>query len=124
LLYGFQLILVIVLIIAELNDRGVFDRPTDFSATVVRGNPSWEMLSFSFGLIAVNVLQIINSADDTVKFKVLMSGFDLAVLIRLFFFNGWFRNKTISLVSQAKGLEEGRRAMPKPPAPASGGENA
>ncbi len=58
------------------------------------------------------MLQIINGADDTVKFKVLMSAFDLGVMIRLFFFNGWSRNKVIWVISQARHMKEGTRAMP------------
>jgi hypothetical protein len=81
-------------------------------------------LNFCFGIIAVNVLQIINSAEEAVRFKVLMSAFDLIVMIRLFFFNGWFRNKAISLVIRAQQLEEGKRAMPKPASPGGQETNA
>lgn len=120
LLYAFQAVVIIIFAFAETKDGGLFNKNTGAYATVTRGETSWNLLSFAFGIIAVNVLQIINSADDTAKFKVLMSGFDLVVMIRLFYFNGWFRNKTLGLIGIAQTLEEGKRAMPKPSAPGRG----
>ena len=120
LLYGFQAILLFLVGYAELKDYGWGRKPTGADATIKRGKASWNILNFCFGIITVNVLQIINSADDAVRFKVLMSTFDLIVMIRLFFFNGWFRNKAIGLVIKAQQLEEGKRAIPRPAAP--GGE--
>src|SRR3954470_24018235 len=81
LLYAFQAALALLWVFAELRERGWFARPTGAYATVTRGEASWNILNFGFGIIAVNVLQIINSADDTAKFKVLMSFLDLAVMI-------------------------------------------
>jgi hypothetical protein len=52
------------------------------------------------------------SIYDTVKFKVLMSAIDLGVMIRLFFFNGWSRNKIIGIINQARDMSERTRAMP------------
>ena len=115
LLWTFLAVLLLLAAYAELRDRGWRNMPTNAHATVVRGETSWNVLVFGFGIIAVNVLQIINSADDSVKFKVLMSTINLVVLIRLFFFNGWFRNKAIGFVAKAQGLEEGARSFPKPP---------
>jgi hypothetical protein len=40
-----------------------------------------------------------------------MSVVDLGLMIRLFFFNGWSRNKIIGFVSQARNMNEGTRAM-------------
>jgi hypothetical protein len=117
LLYGFQAVLLFLVGYAELKDRGWFRKPTGADATTKRGKTSWNILNFSFGIIAVNVLQIINSADAAVHFKVLMSVFDLTVMIWLFFFNGWFRNKTIGIVIKAQQQEEGKRAIPRPAAP-------
>jgi hypothetical protein len=120
LLYTFQVAVAILFIFAEMNDGGLFNKKTGAYATTTRGAESWNLLSFAFGIIAVNVLQIINSADDSTKFKVLMSGFDLVVMIRLFYFNGWFRNKTLGVIGIAQTLEEGKRAMPKPATPERG----
>jgi hypothetical protein len=114
LLYGFQAFLVVLTCYAELKDRGWFRKLTGANATVLRGDTSWNALNICFGIITVNVLQIINSADDSVRFKVLMSAFDLGLLIRLFFFNGWFRNRTIGLVGKARNMEEGLRTVPVP----------
>ena len=111
LLYVFQFVLLVLFIFAELMDMEIFAKPTGADATVQRGPESWRLLNFSFGIIAVNVLQIINSADDTAKFKVLMSALDLGLLIRLFFFNGWFRNKSLMLVMKAQQMSEGQRAI-------------
>lgn len=112
LLWIFQALLVIAFCWAELREHGWFTKQTGTYVSVERGPASWSSLNFGFGIIAVNVLQIINSADDTVKFKVLISTLDLGVMIRLFFFNGWSRNKIIGFVSQAQNMREGTRAMP------------
>jgi hypothetical protein len=111
LLYAFQGVLILLVAFAELQECGWFMKWTGADATVSRGEVSWNALSICFGIIAVNVLQIINSADDSVRFKVLMSTFDLAVMIRLFFFNGWFRNQALLLVGKTRQLEEGRRPI-------------
>lgn len=120
LLYAFQVAVAILLVVAELKDGGLFNKKTGAYAITTRGAESWNLLSFAFGIVAVNILQIINSADDTAKFKVLMSGFDLVVMIRLFYFNGWFRNKTLGVIGIAQTLEEGKRAMTKPAASGRG----
>ncbi len=112
LLWVFQAFLVLTFCYAEIKEHGWFIKQTGAHASVERGEASWNYLDFAFGIVAVNVLQIINGADDTVKFKVLMSAFDLGVMIRLFFFNGWSRNKVIWVISQARHMKEGTRAMP------------
>ena len=104
LLWIFQALLGAAFCWAELN--WWFTKQTGAYASVQRGPTSWSYLDFAFGIIAVNVLQIINSADDTVKFKVLMSTFDLGVMIRLFFFNDWSKNKIIGFVSQVRSGPE------------------
>ena len=112
LLWIFLAFLVLMLCYAEIKEHGWFTKRTGVFASVKRAEESWESLELAFGIIAVNVLQIINSADDTVKFKVLMSAIDLGVMIRLFFFNGWFRNKILGVVINARNMREGTRAMP------------
>ena len=112
LLWSFQVLLGAAFCYAELREHGWFAKQTGAYASVKRGPMSWNILDFAFSIIAVNVLQIINSADDTVKLKVLMSTFDLGVMIRLFFFNGWSRNKIIGFVGRAQNMNEGTRAMP------------
>ena len=112
LLWSFLALLVAAFCWAELREHGWFTKQTGAYASVQRGPTSWSYLDFAFGAIAVNVLQIINNADDTVKFKVLMSTIDLGVMIRLFFFNGWSRSKIIEFVGKARNMREGARAMP------------
>jgi hypothetical protein len=112
LLWTFQAFLVLTFCYAEIKVHGWFTKQTGVYVSVKRGEASWNNLDFAFGIMAVNVLQIINSADDTVKFKVLISAFDLGVMIRLFFFNGWSRNKIIGVINQARHMKEGTRAMP------------
>ncbi len=121
MLYAFHVGLVILTCFAELKDRGYFTRPTGGYATRVRGEVSWRMLNLGFGIVTVNVLQIISSADDSVKFKVLMGAFDLVVMIRLFFFNGWFRNEVIGLIGRAQRMEEGQRGVTRPASDVSAG---
>ena len=110
LLYAFQGVLLLLVAFAELKDRGWFRKPTGADATVTRGEVSWNALNLCFGIIAVNVLQIINSAEDSVRCKVLMSAFDLAVMIRLFFFSDWFCDQVLGLVGKARRPGRGQRA--------------
>jgi hypothetical protein len=117
LLYGLQAVLVLVFCYSLLRERGWFTRPTGASATNVRGNVSWESLNIAFGLVGVNVLQIVTGASDSVRFKVAMGFTDLAILIYLFFFSSWFRNKVIGWISSSRTKEEGALAVSRAPTP-------
>jgi hypothetical protein len=64
----------------------------------------------------VNVLQIVTNAPDSMRFRVAMGFTELAVLIYLFFFSNWFRNKVICWINASRTKEEGALAAPKPDA--------
>jgi hypothetical protein len=115
LLWVFQAALLALLLYAELRDRGWLNKPTGAHVVVERGETSWNILGFAFGIASAVVFQIVSNGSTTLK--VLLSMLDAIVLVRLFFFNGWFRNKTIGFVGRARSLQEGLRAMPKPAAP-------
>jgi len=109
LVYAFQAVLLLLLVLARLKESGRFNEPTGADAAVDRGEASWNMLNLSFGIIAVDVLQIINGADDSVKFKVLWGALDLAAMIYLFFVNDWSRNRVLELVARSRRSRQGRR---------------
>jgi hypothetical protein len=61
LLWVFQAILAAAFGYAELNEYGWFTNHTGAYASVKRGPKSWSILDFAFGILAVNVLQIMGS---------------------------------------------------------------
>lgn len=104
---GFQLLLVVLAIYGLRMDKGWFmPRSPLEGSSVQRGPESWNQLDFAFGIVSVNLLQVIGNSD---AFPGVMFGLgllDLTLLIYLFFFNGWFRNKTLGWVSKARTLNE------------------
>jgi len=57
-------------------------------------------------IVSILILQIINVSESYVNYKVLISIIDLSILLYLFYFNGWFRNKIIGILSKVQNLEE------------------
>ena len=83
----------------EKGDSGV-------EATVIRGDPSWNSLQLTYGIASVLIIQLISVSESFKGFKVAISIVDLSALFYLFFYNGWFRNKVIGIVSKSKTMDE------------------
>ena len=88
-------------------DKGWFMRrgPLDGSSAK-RGETSWGYLNLAFGIISVNVLQIVVSSDALGNCRAVLAFIDLVALIYLFYFNGWSRNKVIGVIMRSLSLEE------------------
>lgn len=101
----FQIVIVIALAIG-LGGYRLFLRKGGIPTTVIRGDESWSQLALSYGVASVVTLQIINVSAAFDGYKVIISLFDLAVLLYLCFFNSWFRNWILLRVHKSKSKEE------------------
>ena len=75
-------------------------------ATVKRGEQGWSYLNLAYGITSILLIQIISVSEALKGHKVALSLADLSALVYLFFYNGWFRNKTIEMINKSKQLEE------------------
>jgi len=72
------------------------------SATVERGPESWSYFYLAYGALALILLELINTTEAFHGHKTLITIVDLGALVYLCFFNGWFRNKIVFVVSASK----------------------
>ncbi len=102
---AFELIFVGLFFFAFLMERGWFVKKTGF-ATVARGKESWNYFYLVFGIVSVVLMQVINSSEALKGFKTIISIVNLAMLVYLAFYNGWFRNKILGLIAKSQQKEE------------------
>jgi hypothetical protein len=106
-LWGLPIILVATALYGLCKDKGWLMPPSPLEgSSIKRGPESWNRLNVAFGIVSVNVLQIIGSSNGLPSCRATLGFIDLAAMIYLFFFNGWFRNKAIGLISQSQTMEE------------------
>jgi hypothetical protein len=74
---------------------------------VKRGEKSMGYLYLADGITSVIMMQIISVSDSLKGYKVNISVINLSLLLYMFFFNGWFRNKVIGVIIKSKEKEEG-----------------
>jgi len=74
--------------------------------SVKRSEKSWNYFYLAYGILSVVVTQIISISEFAKGYKVLITVVDLAILLYLAFFNGWFRNKTIGFIVASQSKEE------------------
>jgi len=84
---------------------------TDFSnrnsgVAVTRSEISWQYLSLFYGLASVVLLQLINTTEAFKGYKTLITLVNLSVLFYLCFYNSWFRNKIVGLITKSKQKTE------------------
>jgi len=112
---AFQIGFCILVLVAFVKDkqflrrirRRVFGPPSlEVSASVKRGEESWNAFLLAHGIASVSFIGIIASTSAFSHHKSFFMLTNLLVLLYLFFFNAWFRNKILSLISKAKTLEE------------------
>lgn len=86
--------------------RQEFNKQSGATASVKRGETSWSNLYIAYGIVSIVLIQIISISESFKGHKVGLSLVDIAALIYLFFYNGWFRNKMISFIHKSKQLKE------------------
>ena len=74
---------------------------------VKRGEKSMGYLYLTYGITSVIMMQIISVSDSLKSYKVIISVVNLSLLLYMFFFNGWFRNKVIRIIIKSTEMEEG-----------------
>ncbi len=75
-------------------------------ATVKRGENSWRAFVFAWGVLSLIAQQIIRTSTSGIGYKVLLNALDLSILAYLCFYNDWFRNQLVRIVSAAQEKEE------------------
>ena len=75
-------------------------------ATVIRGEIGWSHLNLAHGIASILLIQVISVSESFKGHKVALSIADLGILIYLFFYNGWFRNKVMGYIIKSKQFEE------------------
>jgi hypothetical protein len=104
---AFQLVVLGTVLNGVRRDKGWFMPHSALEgSSIKRGETSWKLLDLAFGIVSVNVLQIIVSSDAFPGWNATLAFFDLMAMIYLFFFNGWFRNWTLRVVGLAQSFEE------------------
>jgi len=68
--------------------------------SVTRGPESRKKFGVAYGFGSVLILQLINSSEAFIGYKVLLSLFNLAALFYLCFLSAWFRNKIIGWIDR------------------------
>jgi hypothetical protein len=71
-----------------------------------RGKESWQKLYIGFGIASLVIVQLISISEFARGYKVIISVIDLAGLIYLVFYNAWFRDKVIGLISKSEEMKE------------------
>lgn len=70
--------------------------------SVKRGEKGWGYFPLAYGIASVVLLQVINVAEALEGYKTLISLLDLLILTYLVFFNSWFRNAIIGIISRSQ----------------------
>ncbi len=106
-LWALPIVLVATALYGLRRDKGWLLPPSPFEgSSLTRGPESWNRLNLAFGIVSVNVLQIVGSSDALPSCRAALGFVNLAAMIYLFFFNGWFRNMAIKLILRSQTMEE------------------
>lgn len=109
-LLGIQAVLALFLIYAAFRQwqggRKTITGRGGVTASVKRGQGSWDTLHLAYGISSILAVQVISASEAFKGWKVALITADLAALIYLYYYNGWFRNKVIGVVNKSRGLEE------------------
>ncbi len=97
----FEILFIVFFLYAILCDRGCFKRKGTLESTVRRGEKSWNYFNLCFGISSVVLMQMINSSEALIGYKTIISVVNLAMLLYLSYFNSWFRNSTINIISKS-----------------------
>ena len=98
----FQLIYISIFLFALITDF----RNRNSGTAVTRGEVSWQYLYLFYGFTSVVLLQLINTTEAFKGYKTLITLVNLLVLFYLCFYNSWFRNKIVGLISKSKQKTE------------------
>ena len=104
----FQGVFVILAIYAGIKDN--FPRNTGgksgASLTVQHGNESWAKFNLAYGVIALVILEAINTTEALKGYKTVVTALDLSLLFYLCFFNRWFREWTLQVINNSQQMKD------------------
>lgn len=103
---AFEVLFFVLFIRAIIGEYWWLLIKTEAPKKVTRGEESWKMFYLGFGIVSVVLMQVINSSEALKGFKTIISIVNLAMLVYLAFFNGWFRNKTLGIITKSQQKEE------------------
>ena len=63
-------------------------------------------MNLAFGIVSVNILQIVGSSDALPNCRAALGFINVTAMIYLFYFNGWFRNKTIGFIGRSQEMDK------------------
>ena len=98
----FQLIIISIFLYALITDF----KNRKSGMAVTRGETSWQYFPLFYGLISVIFLQLINTTEAFKGYKTAITIVDQTVLLYLCFYNSWFRNKIVGLITKSKQKTE------------------
>lgn len=102
----FQTFLVLIAAYGFVRDNSNRFRNGQCVATIKRGEQSWKDFNLVYGILALIVLQVINTSEAFKGYKTFITLLDLGLLLYLCFYNGWFRNKVLGLLVKSREMEE------------------
>ncbi len=103
---AFEVVFMGLFLFALLRECGWFGKKKEIEAVITRGEESWNKFYLAFGIVSVVLMQVINSVEALKGYKTIISIANLAMLVYLAFFNSWFRNKTIGLITKSQQKKE------------------
>lgn len=101
-----QLSFLLLWLNAERIEKGWFIKKAGIGIKVKRGEETFKHFEVVFGFTSLVMIEIIAAAQFLNGFKVVLMFINIAILVRLSFFNSWYRNKIVGLIVRAKKKEE------------------
>lgn len=101
-----QIFLWIFGFICLLNDYKPNCMKNGIEATVTRGEKSWSHLNLMYGILSISILEVNNNTTALNGYISIINVADLSLLFYLCFFNSYFRNKIIGVISSSQQKEE------------------
>lgn len=102
----FEFLFVALLLQGVISDLGWFRRRSGIKIALTRGYESWSYFAFAYGTTAVVILEIINTTKAAEGYKTILTIADMLILLYLCFYNSWFRNHIVGIVSKSKNKIE------------------
>ncbi len=104
--WTFEFLFVALFLRGVISDLGWFRSKSGITVALTRGHESWSHFAFAYGTTAVVMLEIINTTKAAEGYKTILTIADMAILLYLCFYNSWFRNQIVGIVTKSKNKIE------------------
>jgi len=102
----FEVCFLVLFMYALLREKRWLRSKDALETTIKRGEKSWTVFDFAFGILSVVLMQIINCAETLFGYKTFISIMNILMLLYLVYWNSWFRNGIINLVYKCQNKPE------------------